>query len=102
VFPNRPIRLACYVLIGWCSLVAMSTFFVTLFICTPTSYIWTGWAGETEGHCINQNHFWYSQASLNIVSDLAVIIVPLPRVFYLQLSPRKKISLFFMFSIGLM
>jgi len=70
------------------------------FHCIPISFGWTGWTGETQGHCINLNAFAWAHAATNIVFDVFIIVLPVPQLLHLRLGRRKKIHVLLMFSVG--
>ena len=44
---------------------------------------------------------WMS-AALNIVLDLCMFLLPMPELYRLSLSPKKKVHIMLMFSVGLL
>lgn len=72
-----------------------------IFGCKPIHATWTGWMKEEPiNYCMNQNAFIYSGAGTNIAIDLAVLSIPLPQLFKLKLSLRRKLFLVAIFSVG--
>ncbi|KAH6974276.1 hypothetical protein BKA56DRAFT_490607 [Ilyonectria sp. MPI-CAGE-AT-0026] len=78
-----------------------ATLITTGLQCLPASYNWTGWDGEHVGHCNNLNSQTYAFGAINMVCDLAILIMPLPELYKLQVKGRQKIQLFVMFSLGI-
>lgn len=76
-------------------------FFIILFSCEPLEYFWHQWDGEHTGSCINTNAEIYSSSALNIVLDLCVLILPIPRLLKLEVSLPKKLGICLTFSVGL-
>ncbi|KAJ5024621.1 hypothetical protein PSV08DRAFT_366283 [Bipolaris maydis] len=76
--------------------------FLGIFICSPVSYFWWQWdlGGEHKGKCLNNNHIGFVTASFSIFTDLAMLGLPIPQVWALHLSTKKKVGVLFMFSIG--
>ncbi|KAI0143003.1 50S ribosomal protein L36e [Xylariaceae sp. FL1272] len=101
VFPDAEFKRTCYITMGVVIASAIAFTLTAIFYCTPISYIWTNWTGETKGTCINFNAFAWSHAVTSIVQDLWIIALPLPSLLKLQLGMRKKIHLILMFSVGL-
>jgi len=66
------------------------------------SYFWTKWEGFNTGTCNNINVQTYIAGAINIAQDFTILILPMPEVFKLQVSLRKKLQLVFMFSVGLL
>lgn len=76
----------------------MSIFFADFFQCSPINYIWD--KSIEGGKCINTEAFFISSAALNIVSDFAVLLLPIPMVWKLKINMKKKIVLILLFSLG--
>ncbi|KAH8656277.1 hypothetical protein BGZ61DRAFT_466937 [Ilyonectria robusta] len=76
---------------GW----STSQIFLAIFACTPVSAFWTG-----EGTCIDNLPAWYVNATGNIITDLIVLILPLPVIKNLNLASRQKIILLGVFCLG--
>lgn len=81
------------VLVGW----AISGFFTTVFQCTPIHRIWEG-AGE--GECIDLVPALTALAVINTVVNAAVLILPMPMVWYLNMPRRRKVAICGIFVIG--
>ncbi|KAJ5774859.1 hypothetical protein N7457_009755 [Penicillium paradoxum] len=70
--------------------------FLAIFNCNPISAFWT-----TEGTCLDFKNFAVSYAIVNIVSDFAIWLMPIPRVWNIQLPKPQKIALCLIFTLGL-
>ncbi|KAJ6125370.1 hypothetical protein N7471_012687 [Penicillium samsonianum] len=70
--------------------------FLAIFNCKPISAFWT-----TEGTCLNFKQFAIGYAIVNIISDFAVWLMPIPRVWNIQLPKPQKIALSLIFALGL-
>jgi hypothetical protein len=69
----------------------------TIFACAPVAAYWDKSLG---GHCLPDFTIWFLNASINIVIDLCIFILPLPVIRTLILPTRQKIGLYFVFMIG--
>ncbi|KAJ5947493.1 hypothetical protein N7466_000508 [Penicillium verhagenii] len=77
---------------------SIAIIFALIFACTP---IQKGWDSSiTTGHCVNRSGLYIATAALNIVSDLALIVVPIPLVMGLQMPRVQKYGLMAMFIVG--
>lgn len=76
----------------------VSIFFADLFQCTPVAFVWD--STIPGGKCMNTKAFFIGSAVLNIVSDFAVLLLPIPMVMGLKINTRKKIALISLFSLG--
>ncbi|EOO00993.1 putative integral membrane protein [Phaeoacremonium minimum UCRPA7] len=71
--------------------------FLFIFICVPVQKLWYT---DLPGHCINQVGTWIANAASTIVTDLAILVLPIPQVWKLQLRKPEKIALTFAFCLG--
>lgn len=71
--------------------------FLFVFICVPVQKLWYP---QLPGHCINQVGTWIANATSTIVTDLAILILPIPQVWTLHLKRSEKIALTIIFSLG--
>ncbi len=65
--------------------------------CLPINHYWHR-AGE--GHCIENNNFYIALAALNLLTDVVILIIPIPLVWHLNTSRTKKIGLTVVFLLG--
>ncbi|KAB8261482.1 hypothetical protein BDV32DRAFT_158222 [Aspergillus pseudonomiae] len=72
------------------------TIFLAIFNCIPISGFWTG-----QGQCISFRDFAIGYAIVNIITDLAVWLMPIPNMWKLQLPTSQKIALTLIFVLGL-
>ncbi|KAJ5690741.1 hypothetical protein N7462_005133 [Penicillium macrosclerotiorum] len=66
-------------------------------ICRPLDALWTGDIAE---HCFNINAFFRYSRIVNIISDVAMLILPIPHIVRLQSRTRLKIGLVITFLSG--
>lgn len=71
--------------------------FLFIFICVPVEKLWYP---DTPGHCIDQVGTWIANAVSTIVSDFAILILPLPQVWKLQLKWKEKLAVTGAFLLG--
>lgn len=64
--------------------------------CRPINFYWNQYAGA-EGQCINIKSFLLALGIINMLNDIMILIVPIPRILELQLSKKLKAS-----TIGIM
>ena len=97
IFPTRTFRAAVVGIAALSVGIFVGNFFTFLLQCIPISMFWD----ETvEGRCINRNEFYFASAIINVISDVAVLSLPIPVVWGLHTSRRKKFSLSFLFLLG--
>lgn len=100
IFPKKQVRIAVWVLIGLNITYLVVFEVISIFQCTPIQGAWLRWDGEFEATCRDINMQGWAAAGLNLVLDLAVLILPLPELAALSLSLRKKIQILSMFCVG--
>lgn len=69
-----------------------------IFACDPIAKSWD--KSITEGSCVDQNALYIATAVCNSVTDIALLVVPIPMVMSLNMPLVQKIGLLFMFLIG--
>lgn len=70
-----------------------------LFGCSPTSKFWHP---TSPDHCFDLVKAVTDYASLNVASDFIIFVLPFLVVWQLQLSPKEKIGVFLIFTMGAM
>lgn len=98
IFPTRNFKLGAsilaFVTIGW--VIAING--VSIFQCTPVEKAWLGPA--VAGTCINLKASFIGNAVPNILTDVAILCMPVAQVLKLQVSSAQRASLIFMFLLG--
>ncbi|KAL6861929.1 hypothetical protein J3F83DRAFT_746202 [Trichoderma novae-zelandiae] len=97
IFAVKPFLYWAYVMMGVVG--AYGIAFLVLFMtqCHPISQQWDPVPG---GSCRNIVVQELTSVSLNMVIDIAIVILPLPALWSLQLAVRSKLVVSVMFSIG--
>ncbi|KAF2208670.1 hypothetical protein CERZMDRAFT_48687, partial [Cercospora zeae-maydis SCOH1-5] len=97
IFPDRRFRRRCWTLMaiivtwtGW-------AFFSALFACWPIQHFWDD---SIPGTCLNRLAVWFSNAAMNIVTDIATTVLPLPVLKSLNLPRRQRYILMVVFGMG--
>ncbi|GAB1214133.1 hypothetical protein ATERTT37_003293 [Aspergillus terreus] len=92
---SRFLRLV-YGVVGLIVVWAIIMTFLSIFNCKPISAFWT-----TKGTCLDFRQFAIGYAIVNIITDFAVWLMPIPSVWKIQLPQAQKIALSLIFAIGL-
>ncbi|GKZ50959.1 hypothetical protein AbraIFM66951_004656 [Aspergillus brasiliensis] len=101
IFPGKWFRIGC-----WCVLVIIAAetiaeTLVVIFQCTPVHKAWDA-TGLVEGHCVNMTAFYYANFGIKLASDLALFLMPMPKLVRLKMTVGKRAGLVMMFSLGLL
>ncbi|KAF2704391.1 hypothetical protein K504DRAFT_485019 [Pleomassaria siparia CBS 279.74] len=97
IFPTKSFHVA-----SWATIVVVVLYTIwavsgSIFACYPVSTFWTK---EEPTRCINQKAMWFTNAAINIMTDFAIIFLPMPVVQSLNMGKRQKQVLLLIFAIG--
>ncbi|OLN97009.1 hypothetical protein CCHL11_02256 [Colletotrichum chlorophyti] len=67
--------------------------------CRPVSYYWTQYLGA-NGRCINVSLFFLLLGIVNMFNDIVILLVPVPRIWELQMNKRTKTSIIGIMLLG--
>jgi hypothetical protein len=84
-------------MVGILSIYGIWTLCGSFFMCIPVASFWDQ---SIEGHCMDRLAFWFSNAALNITTDIMIFALPIPLLKQLQLPKRQKLGLIFVFTFG--
>lgn len=88
-------------LIGFVSAYGFAMSVASIFSCHPVQAFWNAKLWSTQ--CFDCMAFWYSNAGLNIATDIAVVALPLYVLRDLKLvSTRQRLAVNFVFLVGAM
>ena len=98
IFSIQPwFRISTTILIVYIWCWAASEFLVAIFQCKPVAYQWNK---ELNGTCIDQLAFFRWISVPNLIHDIAMLVLPLPMIWNLQVGTRQKFALSLVFLIG--
>jgi len=104
---RRSIRIPIWTLATVVGLWGTAVILVTIFQCQPTQAFWMRFDPDnplppSQYHCgVNDNKFFYGNAIPNIVTDIAMLMLPVPYIYTLQLRSGQKLALAGIFLVGL-
>ena len=88
----------CAIVVGiFVVLWAITITFLFIFLCTPVQKLWEP---DLEGHCVDELGVWLANASATIFSDIAILVLPMPQVWKLQLKTVEKVGIIAVFGLG--
>lgn len=76
----------------WC----IVTIFLVSFACTPMAQLNT----NLTDICLPSLTVWLLTSSISLVTDFAVVVLPIPATWALQLDKRQRIVLIVLFGVG--
>ena len=98
VFASQQFRKAAYA-----TIVFVTLFWVGFFIsiCVQCRPFRKNWDVTIPGKCVNVSAETIGGAIINMVIDLALVILPTPVIWGLQMSMKKKVGVNALFSLGI-
>lgn len=78
---------------------------ITIFQCQPVSDFWDRFSPAAKGpfHCgVNVNQFFDGNSIPNIITDAAILVLPIPFIWKLQLPKAQKLALTSIFILGVL
>lgn len=99
IFPARSFRLACYIVMGIVATYSTWAIVSGYVNCVPVAKFWNH---ELAGHCLKFEAVWFFNASMNIATDVTLLLLPMPLLIQLQLPRMQKVALMGVFAIGIL
>ncbi|CAD6592983.1 MAG: hypothetical protein ASARMPREDX12_006635 [Alectoria sarmentosa] len=97
LFPVRRLLVASSIigaiLLAWYIAIQITA----IFQCLPIHYYWRR---LDQGHCIQTTNFYIILASLNLATDVAILILPIPFIWHIQIQKSKKLWRSVVFLLG--
>ena len=100
LFFIRPFRIAGYLVMACCIAWALMTILIGFLLCLPVNYNWN--LLPIAGHCGNQRSAYAAVGFVDIFSDAAILILPQPMVWKLQLPKTTRIALTGILCLGVL
>ena len=94
---NRAFRIAVWFVGAYVVAWYLATNLGCILQCTPVS---RQWDKTIPGRCLNVPLFLFVTSILNCISDVAIVILPLPIVIRLQMRRGRKIAVCCIFALG--
>ena len=98
IFAIPTFRHVCWSVIGLNATIFLSVVLGNLLICRPIIYSFV--KTIPNGKCGNLISFELYAAIMSLITDLLVVLLPLPVLWRLHMSSRKKVQLTFVFGMG--
>lgn len=95
---NLPLFLAIRICIASVFIFYFVRMFIDIFQCNPREKFWNPLI--TTGHCLDGKAASKASGIFNVISDFAILIMPMPILWKLQMSLRKKLSTISVFALG--
>jgi hypothetical protein len=97
IFPSYRFRIICFIVMGVVILYSTWAIVSGFVNCVPVAKFWDR---ELPGTCLSFEAVWFFNASMNITTDLTLLVLPMPLVSQLHLPKRQKFALLAVFALG--
>ncbi|KAJ5189369.1 hypothetical protein N7491_005703 [Penicillium cf. griseofulvum] len=97
VFSTPRMRLACWLMIGVLGVYGTWTIISAWANCVPLAKFWDD---TVPGFCFDKKALWFSNSAIHIITDIVILIYPMPVLKSLQLPRRQKFALMAVFALG--
>ncbi|KAK2045443.1 integral membrane protein [Colletotrichum somersetense] len=98
IFTTRAMVMVARIMAGFTAVWTVVTVLVAFFICRPLSDNWL--LDLKNRNCGNQPAADGTMGVLNMITDIAVLVMPIPHLWKLRLETYKKVALIVTFSLG--
>ncbi|CAH0054997.1 unnamed protein product [Clonostachys solani] len=98
IFTTKPFRIAAYCVAAFVSATAIAGIITSLTICSTFAGRWD--TKVFPGNCRNILAYWKGMSVPNIVSDVVMLVLPMPVIWRLHIERRQKVALMFVFLLG--
>lgn len=100
VFHSRYFRIANYTLMAFIIVTGLWMVISGFAFCIPIHTFWSGHLLSTESHCLPAGPVWYANAAMQIFTDIAILILPMPLLSNLHLPRRQRAGIMLVFGVG--
>ncbi|CAG8895691.1 unnamed protein product [Penicillium egyptiacum] len=97
VFPTHRMRVVCWVMITLLAIYGTWAVISAFLNCIPVAKFWDD---SIQGYCLDKTKLWFSNASMHIATDIAILIIPIPALMAVDLPRKQRIALMIMFALG--
>ncbi|KAH8846063.1 hypothetical protein MCOR27_010397 [Pyricularia oryzae] len=98
LFPTRRMRMAAYVMGGFIIVWCTGAVVATLLMCQPFEMNWN--RSIPGGHCGDDPLFYTILGVINIIVEVAILLLPMPVIYKLNMPLHRRLVVVGMFSLG--
>lgn len=102
IFRNRTFLLLVKIFAG-CLIAAGLWMVISAFVfCLPIHDFWSLSHKVHRAHCFSKEIVWFANAGVQILTDLVILVLPMPLISKLQLPTRQKAGIMLVFGLGVL
>jgi hypothetical protein len=95
--PFKATRTITFILIVGMVIYYLPVLILKARVCDPISGFWDS---DIPAQCLDQRAIFIADTVMSAITDLAVLLLPLPATLSLRLAPRKKLKVWAMLGLG--
>ena len=99
IFNNTVLRKIILVGLVFLTCWGITLCFLLPMVCMPVAAFWDP---NVKGFCLDNGTIWYVMAGVNVITDFAVLAMPIPLISSLQLPKKQKAMLLIVFTLGVL
>lgn len=96
--PDKTMRWLIRAGMAVCVAFYLGEFFYIVFRCDPIA---ASWNSTIMGKCVEESAPGVGVSVFNVVADIYILILPMPKVLHLHTSAKRKTKLVAIFSVGI-
>lgn len=100
IFPETNFHRHCIITIVLLTISVLILIPMTIWQCVPIHAIWD--LGRSHARCLSLPGLAYANAGVNLATEIAILILPLPLLQKLRVSKSTKAALYAMFGTGIL
>ncbi|KAJ0417853.1 hypothetical protein BJY00DRAFT_303147 [Aspergillus carlsbadensis] len=100
IFTTKLFKVLAWTVAACSVMLTIASILVAAFFCRPFAYYWD-LSVERANHCGDDTKLQLSTAVVNMILDFLIVLLPLPILWQLQMSWKRKALLSGIFSLGL-
>ncbi|OJZ83874.1 hypothetical protein ASPFODRAFT_83289 [Aspergillus luchuensis CBS 106.47] len=97
---RRSQTLTVYLTITLTTIYYITILFIKIFICNPVSTFWTSPNNPHNPNCLSEGAVFLADAIMSVITDLAILLLPIGLMFPLRLGVVKKVKVGAMLGCG--
>jgi hypothetical protein len=95
---ERSFRIACHIMNGWIITSGLAFVIATIFQCSPIAAFWD--RSIPGSKCFKNEPWWISYATIQITTDIVLLLLPIRRVLALSMGRAEKLGICVVFGTG--
>lgn len=101
IFRIRTFLITAYILMGFLVIAGLWMVISGFVFCVPISAFWSLDATLTKAHCLPKGPVWFTNAGIQIFTDVMILVLPMPIVSKLRLPRRQRAGIMVIFGVGI-